>query len=156
MKYLWVSPEECTKQELYQLLDLLKVHRDLRLVISTKPPILGNRTDGEKSVDELLAGIGIGSRLKGWRYVKEAIELGLEDRGMLESITKCMYPAIAEKFSSSTDQVEHAIRRAIEVSWTKGDEWSLEKIFRNYSRGNKRPTNAEFICRVVDYIKTRC
>ena len=39
---------------------------------------------------------------------------------MINSITKKLYPSIANKFETSPSKVERAIRHAIEVAWNRG------------------------------------
>ena len=71
----------------------------------------------------------------------------------LSSVTKLLYPTIAKRFKTSSQKVERAIRNAIEVSWTRGNVETFEKLF-GYSieQGKNRPTNSEYIARIADKI----
>jgi len=70
---------------------------------------------------------------------------------IINSITKKLYPSIAEKFDTSASKVERAIRHAIEVAWNRGKIENINNIFglTVYSN-NEKPTNGEFIALVAD------
>ena len=71
--------------------------------------------------------------------------------GIINSITKKLYPEVAEKFDTSPSKVERAIRHAIEVAWNRGKIENINSLFgvRVYNR-NEKPTNGEFIALVAD------
>ena len=83
--------------------------------------------------------------------MREAIKLAIDNPEIINSITKQLYPAIAEKFETSASKVERAIRHAIEVAWNRGKIENIYSIFglRVYS-SNEKPTNGEFIALVAD------
>lgn len=90
--------------------------------------------------------MGYSDKMKGTVYLKEAIAF-LSDYGIDDiSITKELYPHIAEVFSTKAGNVERDIRIAIEKVWS---EQSLETLGRLYpyewNEQTGRPTNAEFI-----------
>lgn len=96
-------------------------------------------------------GLPVGS--KGYKFVRYAIELVLNDATILENMTKVLYPAVAEQFGSTPQRVERNIRHAIEVAWNKGDLSFIEKLFGytvDADRG--KPTNSAFLAAVTDYI----
>ena len=70
---------------------------------------------------------------------------------IINSVTKQLYPSIAEKFRTTPSKVERAIRHAIEVAWNRGRIESINAIFgsRIYL-GAEKPTNSEFIALVAD------
>lgn len=108
-----------------------------------------------KEVDEKLTNIfitvGIPAHIKGYQFLREAIKLAMEKPEMINSITKKLYPSIAEKFNTSASKVERAIRHAIEVAWNKGRIGNINEIFSlNIYEENEKPTNSEFIALVAD------
>ncbi len=108
-----------------------------------------------KEVDEKLTNIfitvGIPAHIKGYQFLREAIKLAMEKPEMINSITKKLYPSIAEKFDTSASKVERAIRHAIEVAWNKGRIGNINDIFGlNIYEENEKPTNSEFIALVAD------
>ena len=67
------------------------------------------------------------------------------------SITKKLYPNIAEMYDTTASKVERAIRHAIEVAWNKGKIENINDVFglRVYDT-HEKPTNGEFIALVAD------
>ena len=110
--------------------------------------------DREKYVTKIILEIGVPAHLKGYHYLRKAILLSEDSMSALSSVTKKLYPAIAEEFKTSEQKVERAIRNAIEVSWSRGDAGTIEELF-GYSAvsGKARPTNSEYIARIADKIR---
>lgn len=65
-----------------------------------------------KAVSELLMEAGMSPSLRGFDYILDAMELIDGDRGFLYSVTRLLYPAIAEKHGStpSKNRTLHKIR----------------------------------------------
>ena len=102
-------------------------------------------------VTNILQEIGIPAHIRGYQYLRDAVVLALESPSVLESVTRKLYPVVAENFSTTTGRVERAIRHAIEAAWSRGKMEALERIFHsgiNLDRG--RPTNSEFIAQLTD------
>jgi len=99
-----------------------------------------------EQITHILYQIGVPARSKSYEYVREGIRLAVNDPRVMNSITKVLYPSIAEKFSTTSLRVERGIRHAIEVTWLQGDIDALEKCF-GYTPHNLRnkPSNSEFI-----------
>ena len=73
---------------------------------------------------------------------------------VVSSVTKLLYPTIAKHFKTTDQKVERAIRNAIEVSWSRGNVETFEKIFGySVASGRTRPTNREYIARIADNIR---
>ncbi|MBE5883549.1 MAG: phosphoglycolate phosphatase [Lachnospiraceae bacterium] len=98
--------------------------------------------------------IGVPAHLKGYHYLRDAILLSGKDMEVVSSVTKLLYPTIAKRFRTTDQKVERAIRNAIEVSWTRGNVETFEKMFGySVSSGRNRPTNSEYIARIADSIR---
>lgn len=108
-----------------------------------------------KSLDERITNIfitvGIPAHIKGYQFLREAIKMAIENPDIINSITKRLYPSVAERFSTSSSKVERAIRHAIEVAWNRGKIENINSLFgvRVYNY-NEKPTNGEFIALVAD------
>lgn len=72
-----------------------------------------------KIEDELLA-MGVPTGIKGFNYIADAVEI-FDERGTNISITKELYPAIAEKNETTPSRAERAIRHAFDVARSKGN-----------------------------------
>lgn len=153
MSCIWVSAQECSQSELFQLTELLKKDRDLRIIFSCEPPVFWQEKEAsDQKIADLLIRIGIRPNLKGYQYLRTAVKLGMKDREELDGITKRLYPSVARKHKTTPDKVEHAIRHAVETSWIKGNEEEQKAVFGYCSSEEKRPTNSEFIMRVIEYV----
>ena len=108
----------------------------------------------ERYITNIMLDIGVPAHLKGYHYLREAILLSGRDMEVVSSVTKLLYPTIAKRFKTTDQKVERAIRNAIEVSWTRGNVETFEKMF-GYSMvsGKNRPTNSEYIARIADSIR---
>jgi len=108
-----------------------------------------------KSIDEQITNIflitGIPAHIKGYHFLRYGVKLVMEDQRMINSITKQLYPTIAQHFETSSSKVERAIRHAIDVAWTRGKIECINQIFGYtvYTK-NDKPTNGEFIALVAD------
>lgn len=92
--------------------------------------------------------------MKGYHYLRDAIILSGKDMEVVSSVTKLLYPTIAKHFKTTDQKVERAIRNAIEVSWSRGNVETFEKIFGySVASGRTRPTNSEYIARIADNIR---
>ena len=108
----------------------------------------------ERYITNIMLDIGVPAHLKGYHYLRDAILLSGRDMEVVSSVTKLLYPTIAKRFKTTDQKVERAIRNAIEVSWTRGNVETFEKMF-GYSvmSGKNRPTNSEYIARIADSIR---
>lgn len=117
--------------------------------------LLISKTDSEKEIEEKITNIfitvGIPAHIKGYQFLREAIKLAMENPDIINSITKKLYPSIAQRFETSASKVERAIRHAIEVAWSRGKIENINNVFglTVYSN-NEKPTNGEFIALVAD------
>ena len=110
--------------------------------------------DLEKDVTEIIHEIGVPAHIKGYQYLREAIMMSVNEIDMLSSITKVLYPTIAEKYDTTPSRVERAIRHAIEVAWNRGRMETLNSLFGyTISQGKGKPTNSEFIALIADKIR---
>ena len=108
-----------------------------------------------KNVDEKISNIfitvGIPAHIKGYQFLREAIKMTIEKPEIIGSITKKLYPNIAQKFLTSPSKVERAIRHAIEVAWNRGKIENINEVFGlPVYDANDKPTNGEFIALVAD------
>lgn len=109
--------------------------------------------DLETRVSQILHELGIPASLIGYRYVRHAIVLVVEQPDLLHAMVKRLYPRIAEKYNTTASRAERAIRHAVEVAWDRGDVDILLKWF-GYTVSNMKgkPTNSEFIGMIADAI----
>lgn len=108
----------------------------------------------EYVVTDMIHRIGIPAHIKGYHYLRTAIILSIHDNDMINSVTKLLYPTVAQRYGTTSSRVERAIRHAIEIAWDRGDVDVLNGLFGytiHTSRG--KPTNSEFIALIADKLR---
>lgn len=105
----------------------------------------------DEKISNIFITVGIPAHIKGYQFLREAIKMAIDNPEIINSITKQLYPSIAERFETSASKVERAIRHAIEVAWNRGKIENINSLFgvKVYS-SNDKPTNGEFIALVAD------
>ncbi len=108
----------------------------------------------EMKITEILHEIGVPAHIKGYHYLRDSIRMAVEDPGIINAVTKQLYPGVAKLYSTTSSRVERAIRHAIEVAWDRGDVDVLNSYF-GYTIHNTRgkPTNSEFIAMISDKLR---
>ena len=106
------------------------------------------------SITKMLHELGIPSHIKGYQYIREAVNIIFNNPEVIGGITKELYPELAKKFNTTVSRVERAIRHAIEVSWNRGNLDFMEELF-GYSVDidKAKPTNSEFIVTIADKLR---
>lgn len=100
------------------------------------------------------ASLGIPGHLKGFQYLSRAVSLCYADDRLLSRATSLLYPRVAADAGATSSGVEHAIRQAIETTWTRGSMEPLLTAFGNSidpQRG--KPTNIECIALLVERLR---
>jgi two-component system, response regulator, stage 0 sporulation protein A len=112
------------------------------------------KNDGkfELKITDILRSIGIPANLKGYFFLREAIQMIMN--GCETSFSKVIYPAIASKYHTTPSRVERGIRHAIEVGWNRGGIEQLDLVIGNTVSPLKgRPTNGEFISLMAEHLR---
>ena len=108
----------------------------------------------DTTITAIIKEIGVPAHIKGYSYLREAIQMVYYDIELLGSVTKILYPEIAKKFGTTPSRVERAIRHAIEVAWNRGNYESISQMFGYTVHHLKsKPTNSEFIAMIADKIR---
>ena len=61
-------------------------------------------------ISDIMRQIGVPAHIKGYHYLRTAIHLCIDDREMLSSVTKILYPTVAKMYKTTSSRVERAIR----------------------------------------------
>lgn len=110
--------------------------------------------DMEIVVTDIIHQLGVPAHIKGYHYLRTAILHSIEDKALLESVTKLLYPTVAGLYDTTSSRVERAIRHAIEIAWDRGNIDTLNSFFGytvDTSKG--KPTNSEFIALITDKLR---
>ena len=111
-----------------------------------------------KNVDieatQMIQQAGVPAHVKGYQYLRDAIVSVVNEVSLLESVTKELYPLIADKYQTTPSRVERGIRHAIELACDRGNVEFMNGLFGyTISVGRGKPTNSEFIAMVADNIR---
>ena len=108
----------------------------------------------EKEIAYILKQVGVQQNLSGYRYIKHAVGLIIEDEDILNHITKKLYPAIAEKFNTKPACVERCIRHAIDIMYLSMNEDMHRYIFGNSISLNKnKPASSHFLAALAEAVR---
>lgn len=122
------------------------------VTISTNAPIPRRTIDA--AITQIIHEIGVPAHIKGYHYLREAISIVFNDVEILGSITKVLYPRIAERYKTTPSRVERAIRHSIEVAWGRGNMDAIRSMFGyTVSVSKTKPTNSEFIAMIADKLR---
>ena len=108
----------------------------------------------DTTITSIIKEIGVPAHIKGYAFLRAAIQMVYSDVELLGSVTKVLYPDIAAKYNTTPSRVERAIRHAIEVAWNRGNYEVISKMFGYTVHHLKsKPTNSEFIAMIADKIR---
>ena len=136
----------------YELEDLESRINLFNNIKDTKTNISNNNL--QITISKLLHDLGIPSHIKGYQYIREGIMILYDRPNLVGSITKKLYPELAEKYDTTTSRVERAMRHAIEVGWLRSDWKMTDDLFgQSVDYDKAKPTNSEFLVTLADKLR---
>lgn len=111
-----------------------------------------NKYELELLITKALHLLGIPAHIKGYRYLREAIIMTINDPKATDLITKNLYPSIAKRYATTPSRVNRAIDHAIAVSWERSSNSPLAALL--FAKRESKPKNSEFILGLANYIKS--
>lgn len=107
----------------------------------------------EDIIEQQLRLLRIKGNLKGLRYHTRAIASTICQPDLTISMTRDLYPLVADRCRATAHGVERAMRTAVKACWERGGRETLDQMAGYHL--TERPTNAEFIDLVANYISRR-
>ena len=108
--------------------------------------LVRSHKDWEMYIDGELTTLGMSQDLLGYYYLIAGIILSAEDISLaVSSVTKRLYPTIADICNTTPTRVERCIRHAIE-------RMNSYKLFGD---PNKKPTNSAFIAFMANRVRRK-
>lgn len=113
----------------------------------------------ESQIASGIRAIGVPAHLKGYYYLRDAIRIYAMSESPVDlSITNDIYPTVAKIYNTRPPLVEHAVRNAIEIAWTRGNQDAIREYFGYTCKDYKgKPSNLEFVAmmaqRALTYVK---
>ena len=108
--------------------------------------------DDTARISRLLAEIGVPGNLLGCTYLRTALALLLAEPRLGRTISRTLYPRVAEKHLTTPACVERAIRHAIAQTFAR-DNGYRAALGRLASSVGDRPTNAEFLAQTAECLR---
>ena len=108
--------------------------------------------DDAARISRLLAEIGVPGNLLGCAYLRTALSLLLAEPRLGRTISRSLYPRVAEKHLTTPACVERAIRHAIAQTFAR-DNGYRAALGRLASSVGDRPTNAEFLAQTAECLR---
>lgn len=120
-----------------------------------KTPIIEITPVVQEEIARSLRELGAPVHVKGYVYIKSALEILLQKPEALEGITKDLYPTIARMHTTTASRVERAIRHAIESIYDRNDPDTLNNQLgpSHWSKG--KLTNSEFLAVMAEKLRLR-
>lgn len=110
--------------------------------------------DAEAAITGLLHQVGVPAHFKGYIYLRDAVLMVVRENRMLGgSLTKEIYPRLADKYGTTAGGVEAAIRNAIMAAWEHGNRELLKALTGLGNREDRLPTNSLMIAKLADRVR---
>ena len=118
-----------------------------------KTPIIEITPVVQEEIIRSLRKLGAPVHVKGYVYIKSALEILLNKPEALEGITKDLYPTIARMHTTTPSRVERAIRHAVELIYDRNDPDTINNLLgpSHWSKG--KLTNSEFLAVVAENLR---
>ena len=122
------------------------------------PPVYRGKTlpqnIGGDIVLKICTGLGIGTRLSGYKFLRECVRIITESGTAFSGKIEEVYRRVAARYSTTVENVERLIRYAISKAWKNGQ---VEKVNSMLGRDafwqDKVPGCAEFIMTLVSVVR---
>lgn len=113
-----------------------------------------NKIKNEEQITTMLKNLGIAPNLRGYDYIKVALNMLQYEPGLIHMVTKRLYPEIADACGTTAGRVERAIRHAVEVSFNAMDPDDIQEYFGKCAKHyNGKVTNSEFLSILAERIR---
>lgn len=109
--------------------------------------------DDALRISRLLTEIGVPGNLLGSAYLRTALSLLLREPALGRTLTRSLYPRVAQEHHTTPACVERAIRHAITQTFARGNDGYRAALGRLASSVGDRPTNAEFLAQTAERLR---
>ena len=109
--------------------------------------------DDAARISRLLTEIGVPGNLLGSAYLRTALTLLLQEPRLGRTLTRALYPRVADQHATTPACVERAIRHAIAQTFARGSSGYRAALGRLASSVGDKPTNAEFLAQTAERLR---
>ena len=126
----------------------------IRAAAERKTEMPPRRERPEQAVTTMLMRLGVPAHLTGYKFLRTALMLVLDQPELLIGMTRELYPLIARQYATTAGCVERAIRHASTQAWNRGGGDSYRQLLgRSASLMGDRPSNGEFLAQVSEGLR---
>lgn len=113
------------------------------------PPV--EDQDPIDAITAMLVELGAPTSQQGFRFLRTGIQLMMLDPG--QQLTKSLYPAIAEEYGTSKENVEKGLRTTVTAAWSRRRDHVWRNYFPPAPNGQiPKPTAGQFLSRLTDVV----
>ncbi len=105
----------------------------------------GNEESMEQVVSTMIKRMGITPNVAGYRYLREAVMMCINQPIAIKSAAKSIYPVLAEKHNTTSRNIDRAIRCAIDSANKKSKCDNNPEQALIITIGRKKPSNTQII-----------
>lgn len=110
--------------------------------------------DALHGILEILMQLGFRPHRLGTQQLIRAMGIVVRDERVLSDLKHCLYPVVAEEFSTTWQSVERNLRYAIETVWTQGNLEEIQRMFGLTVEAERgKPTNKAFLAQLAEHIR---
>ena len=103
-----------------------------------------------------LRAVGVPAHLKGYAYIKSALQYCVRHGGKVPNLSTELFPILGAPYGASWKTVDRDIRTAIEYAWNHGNIDAQHQLFGyTVDRGSGAPTCKEFIAMLCERVVMR-
>jgi len=107
--------------------------------------VRGSEESMEQSVSTMIKRLGITPNIAGYRYLREAVMMCINQPIAIKSAAKSIYPVLAEKYNTTSRNIDRAIRCAIDSANKKSKcDDNPEQVLIT-TIGRNKPSNIQII-----------
>lgn len=105
-------------------------------------------------ITTLFLSLGISAKVKGYRFLREAVKLIKNEPSRIDNISKSVYSVIARNNGTKVSNVERSIGYAILLSYNSGKLMNLNNLFGTVIfRTYEKPSASEFMALVAEKLR---
>lgn len=126
----------------------------LRLLLGDANNELLGKQHYEAYIIKYLLESGLPSHTYGYQYFRIAIGYVLQESKEVLSITKTIYPYVAQYCKTSSGNVDKAMRHSVMLAYEQNSErFKRFLVAMNYKDPSRKPSNSQFIGMILEKIK---
>ncbi|MFI3214350.1 MAG: sporulation initiation factor Spo0A C-terminal domain-containing protein [Eubacteriales bacterium] len=150
MKNINIQVADLEQEQIWSLCKLIQRNITTEVILSEQ---VVDDSSQECIISNTLKKLGMPTHLLGYLYTIIAVRICIMNEGIVENITKDIYPHIAMQYQTTPSKVEHAMREAIYKSLQSGEITYKKRVFgKKIIHSKTILSNSEYVAMVTDYI----